>query len=81
MEKAFPPCPIRTDWKALYRAAILETNRSITPQRVAEAEKAVLARARELSYSHGPLEEKEALEDALYALRALKSNWQYAEAS
>jgi hypothetical protein len=79
MEKAFPPCPIRADWKALYRAAILETNTSITPQRVAEAEKAVLARARELSYSHGTLEEKESLEDALYALHALKSNWQYAE--
>jgi hypothetical protein len=80
MDKAFPSCPIRTDWKALYRAAILETNRSVTPQRVAEAEKAVLARARELFYSHGTLEEKEALEDALYALRALKSNRQYPEA-
>lgn len=81
MEKAFPPCPIRTDWKALYRAAILETNRSITPQRVAEAEKAVLARARELFYSHGALEEREALDDALYALRALKNASQCAEAA
>ena len=79
MEKALPPCPIATDWKALYRAAICETNRSVTSQRVAEAERAALARERELFYGGGTLEEKEALEDALYGLRALKHSWQYAE--
>jgi hypothetical protein len=81
MEKAIPPCPTATDWKALYRAAISETKNNLTPQRVAEAEKAALARGRELFYRGGTLEEKEALEDALYALRALKSVWRYNEAA
>ncbi|MBV8052483.1 MAG: hypothetical protein JOZ80_14940 [Acidobacteriaceae bacterium] len=73
MENLFLPCPSVTDWKALYRAAISETDRKLTSQRLAEAEKAALARGRELFYSGGTLEEKEALEDALYALHALKS--------
>jgi len=81
MEKTLPPCPSPTDWKALYRAAISETNHKLTSERVAEAEKAALARGRELFYSGGTLEEKEALEDALYALRALKSVWRYNEAA
>lgn len=70
---AFPPCPTHTNWKTLYRAAILETNRSLVPQRVSEAEEAVLAREREIFYDSSDLEEEEALEDALYALRALKT--------
>jgi hypothetical protein len=73
MEKALSPRPIATDWKALYKAAISQTDSKLTSQRVAEAENAALARGRELFYSGGTLEEKEALEDALYALRALKS--------
>jgi hypothetical protein len=80
MEKALPVSPIPTDWKALYRAAISETNSTLTSQRVAEAEKAALTRGRELFYIGGTLEEKEALEDALYALRALKSVWRCCEA-
>ena len=81
METASPPCPIRTDWKALYRAAIQETDGHIGSQKVAEAEKALLARERELFYDQGTLEEEEALEDALYALRALRSSWQYRTAA
>lgn len=82
METAFPPCPsIRTDWKALYRAAIFETDRSLGSEKVAEAEKAILAREREFFYAPGPLEEKEDLEDALYALRALRTAWQHAMAA
>lgn len=81
METASPPCPIRTDWMALYRAAIQEMDARIGSQKVAEAEKAVLARERELFYDHGTPEEKEALEDALYALRALRSSWQYRTAA
>ena len=82
METAFPPCPsIRTDWKARYRAAILETDRSLGSQKVAEAEKAILARERELFYASGTFEEKEDLEDALYALRALRTAWQHVMAA
>jgi chloramphenicol 3-O-phosphotransferase len=80
MYPAFPPCPDHRDWKALYRAAILETNTSVIPKRVSEAEMAVLARGREL-FNEGTLEEREALEDALYALRAFRSAWEHTEAA
>jgi len=69
------------DWKTLYRAAILETNKSVIPQKVSEAERAVLARGRELFYSAGTQEERESLEDALYALRAFRSALEHADAA
>jgi predicted RNA methylase len=77
MTTASPPCLNRVDWKTLYRVAILETNKKILPQRVSEAEEAVKARGRQIFYSDETLEEeeKEALEDALYALRAFRSAW------
>jgi hypothetical protein len=81
MSTAFLPAPNHTDWKTLYRAAILETNNSVIPQRVSEAERAALARGRELFYGDGTSEEKEALEDALYALRAFRSAWEHTEAA
>jgi hypothetical protein len=79
MTPAVPPC--LNLWKTLYRAAILETNKRVLPQRVSEAEEAVRARGREMLYGGGSSEEKEALEDALYALRALKTAWQHTEAA
>ena len=81
MKTAFPPCPDHGDWKSLYRAAILETNKNAIPEKVSTAEVAVLARGRELFYDGGTFEEKEALEDALYALRALRSACQHLEAA
>lgn len=75
------PSPEHTDWKTLYRAAILETNKSMLPQRVSEAEEAVIERGREIFYDHGTPEEKDDLEDALYALRAYRSAWQHTEAA
>ena len=81
METAYPPCPIRTDWKALYKAAVHETDGSIGSQRITEAERAISARARELFYSNGPFEEEEALEDALCTLRALRSAWEHFESA
>jgi hypothetical protein len=79
MTTAFPPCLDR--WKTLYRAAILETNSRLLPQRVAEAEEAVKARGREIFYGNGTSEEEEALDDALYALRAFRTAWQHSEAA
>jgi hypothetical protein len=79
MTTAFPPCPSHTEWRTLYRAAILEKNNSVIPEKVSEAERAVLARGRELFYGEGTLEEKEVLEDALYALRAFRSAWEHAD--
>ena len=81
MERAFPQCQVPTDWKALYKAAIYETDSRVGSQKVAEAEKAVLLRERELFYGEGTLEEKEVLEDALYCLRALRSAWQHSIAA
>jgi hypothetical protein len=69
------------NWRTLYRAAIFETNRRVIPNRVMEAEKAVLARGRELFRQIGTMDEKEALEDALYALRAYKTAWLHTEAA
>ena len=73
--------PQHTDWKFLYRAAILETNKSVIPQRIAEAEKAVLARRREVFYDHGTAEEGEALEDALYTLHAFRTALEHIDAA
>ena len=80
MEKAFPNSK-HTDWKILYRAAILETDKSIVGQRVSEAEEALLTRRREIFYGDNDPEESEELEDALYALQAYKTAWQYTEAA
>ena len=68
-------------WKALYRAAIVETNKGLLPQRVSEAEEAVKARGQEIFHGNGTPEEKEAevLEDALYTLRAFRTAWQHGE--
>jgi len=61
-------------WRKLYQAALFETDRSRLPERIAEAEKAIVTRARELfSTPTDNIEEDQALDDALYALRALQS--------
>ena len=64
-------------WRALYKAALSEIGKSELPERIAEAEKVVVLRARELFQAADDNgEEKEALEDAMYALRGLGSNSQ-----
>ncbi len=73
MNPAFPPCPSHKHWKSLYRAAIFETNRSAIPERILEAEKAVLGRARELLQGGGSREERDALDNALHALRVYRA--------
>jgi len=79
MSTAFPPRPVHADWKSLYRAAVLETDRILSREKVGEAERAVLARARELFYNGGTSEEKESVEDALYLLRAYRNAWEHAD--
>jgi hypothetical protein len=67
-------------WKELYTAALLENNRNELPQRIAAAEKEIVARAHQLFDSKmDSLEEGEALDDALYMLRALKGCLQFHE--
>jgi hypothetical protein len=60
-------------WRELYKAALFETDRNKIPSRIGEAEKAIIERARELFGSAtDTIEEDQALDDALYALRALQ---------
>lgn len=63
-------------WRYLYRAAIFETNRHRMPMRISAAQKTILDRIHELSVdTEVDVElEREALDDALYALAA----WQAA---
>jgi hypothetical protein len=52
----------------------MEADKGKTPARIADAELAILNRARELFKASGDnIQEEEALDDALYALRALKN--------
>ena len=69
--------PDSRDWRELYKAALSEIGKSKLPERIAEAEKAVVLRARELFQVAGANgEETETLEDVMYALHALGSNCQ-----
>jgi hypothetical protein len=66
--------PTVSTWRELYKAALFETNKDRLPERIAEAEKAIVARSRELFASPtDTIEEDQALDDALYAMRALQS--------
>ncbi len=61
-------------WRALYRAALFETDRDRTTERIVEAERAILARVKELFATTGDhIEEDQVLDDALYALGALRN--------
>ena len=60
-------------WRDLYRAALFETNEQKLPGRIAEAEKVLIERARELFPTFcNNIEEARAVDDALYSLRALR---------
>jgi hypothetical protein len=64
--------PASRYWRALYKGALSEIGKSKLLERIAEAEKAVVLRARELFQAADDNgEEKEALEEAMYTLRAL----------
>jgi hypothetical protein len=64
-------------WRDLYKAALFEVDKTRLPDRIAQAEKALALRARELFYAAGDnIEEGEALDDAIYALHALQNTSQ-----
>lgn len=68
------PQSLLHNWRELYSAALFETDKNRIPARIADAEKAIVARARELfSAGADTIEEDQALDDALYALRALQN--------
>ena len=77
MTTAISQSPDSRYWRQLYKAALVEIDKSKLAQRIAEAEKAVVLRARELFQAAGDNgEETEALDDVMYALHALRSNYQ-----
>jgi hypothetical protein len=60
-------------WKDLYVAALMEGDKDKTPSLIQEAERAIVDRARLLFQADGDnMLEQESLDDALYALHALK---------
>jgi hypothetical protein len=62
-------------WKDLYQAAMCESDLNKVPERIADAETALVMRARELpSTSEDKFEEKESLDDALCILHALRGS-------
>jgi hypothetical protein len=69
--------PDSRHWRELYKAALSEIGKNKLPERIAEAKKAVVLRARELFQAAGDNgEETEALEDVMHALHALRSHCQ-----
>ena len=61
-------------WPQLYKAALFELDANKVSDRIAEAETALVTRARELFHSTGDnIEEEQAVDDAMYALHAFRS--------
>lgn len=61
-------------WRELYKAALFETDASKLPSRIEEARGALVSRSREVFPTSPNYDgELEAIEDALYALRALEN--------
>jgi hypothetical protein len=61
-------------WKSLYTAALFEDDRNKVPQLITVAEAEIVRRARHLFGAPGDnSDEAEALDDALYMLRALRN--------
>jgi hypothetical protein len=67
--------PFPREWRVKYRAAILETNSPEPMKRLSDAERAIVQRMHELFRETGTdvEEERGAMDDAMYALRALKN--------
>jgi hypothetical protein len=64
-------------WRDLYRAALFEVDKTRIPERIAQAEEALVVRARELFHIAGDnIEEEQALDDMMYALHALRNTSQ-----
>ena len=61
-------------WRDVYVSALMEADCAKISERIADAERMIVVRARELFMASGDnIQEEEAMDDALYALRALKT--------
>jgi len=64
-------------WRDLYKAALFERDKTRLPDRIAQAEEALVVRARELFRLAGDnIEEEQALDETMYALHALRNTSQ-----
>jgi len=62
-------------WKDLYQAAIRESDLTKLPERIADAETALVTRARDLLYTSGDkIEGEESLDDAMRILHAPRNS-------
>jgi len=69
-------------WRELYIAALFESDSAKLAGRIAEAERALGIRAKELFYETGDnIEEEEALDNAMYSLNALRNVYRSRESS
>jgi hypothetical protein len=63
-----------SDWRTLYRAAILEPDPAMISIRIAEAKKEIVQRARELfQEDRNDIEEAQALDSAMCTLHVFRS--------
>ncbi len=61
-------------WRELYKTALFEPDPVRLSEQITRAESAIVARARQLFEEQGDhIEEEQALDDALYALQALRN--------
>ncbi len=68
-----PNSPNCADWKSLYTAALFDTNPARIAERISQAEAAIMRRETELRATSGDhIDEEQHLEDAMYALGALR---------
>ncbi len=74
MEARVHKSPNSRGWKEVYMAALFEDDNAKLPQRIAEAESALAARALELFDADGnQFHEQQAMENARYFLRILEN--------
>jgi hypothetical protein len=68
-----PDSPVSPEWRALYVAALFEQDEGRMIERIDQAKRALVVRARELFLSEGDhRQEQDAIEDALQFLHVLQ---------